>query len=50
MGFLDRKYEELNPLNFGYHECPGGHTGYGMRKYYLIHYVISGCGVSSAES
>ena len=42
--FLDRGYTELNPLNYGYHECPPSHVGYGMRNYYMIHYVISGHG------
>ena len=47
--FLDRNYTELNPLNYGYHECPPHHTGYGMRNYFMIHYVESGSGTLKKE-
>jgi AraC-like DNA-binding protein len=42
--FFDRRYQDLNPINFGYQRCDGGHTGRGMRNYYMIHYVENGTG------
>lgn len=44
-GFFDRQYQDLNPINFGYQRCDGGHTGRGMRNYYMIHYVENGTGI-----
>lgn len=35
---------DLAPVCLGYHKCPRGHTGPGMRPYHLVHYVESGCG------
>ena len=43
--FLDRSFSDLNPKNFGYERCLGGHTGYGMRDYYMIHFVERGRGI-----
>ncbi len=43
-GFLDRGYTELNPINCGYEACTGGHLGFGLRSYYMIHYIESGTG------
>ena len=39
-GFVD-----VAPVCLGYHECPAGHIGPGMRPYHLVHYVESGCGI-----
>ena len=44
IGFLDRKYTDLNPCTCGYENCAPSHTAYGMRDYHLIHYVESGSG------
>ena len=50
IGFLDRGYTELSPVNSGYERCVGLHTGYGRRSYYMIHYVIKGSGKLYSES
>ena len=42
--FGQHRYEDLNPLNCGYHVCPAGHSAKGMRPFYMIHYVEEGCG------
>ena len=39
-GFVD-----VAPVCLGYHECPAGHIGPGMRPYHLVHFVESGCGI-----
>ena len=46
---LDRGYEELNPVSCGAHRCPPEHTAYGLRDYYLIHYVESGTGTLTSR-
>lgn len=41
----DEKYTGLNPVTFGYHSCPKSHSfGPAVRTYWLIHFVVSGCG------
>ncbi len=42
--FGQHRFEDLNPLNCGYHICPPGHIAKGMRPFYMIHYVEEGCG------
>ncbi|MCI8388054.1 MAG: AraC family transcriptional regulator [Clostridiales bacterium] len=43
--FDDKKYCDLNPVLFGWHDCTPGHAyGPHIRDCYLIHYVISGKG------
>lgn len=44
MGFIDRGYTDLRPINCGYEKCLPHHIGRGNRDYYMIHYVESGCG------
>lgn len=44
MGFIDRGYTELHPINCGYEKCLPSHTGLGSRNYYMIHYIENGCG------
>ncbi len=35
----------VNPVQFGYEDCERGHSfGPAVRTFYLIHYVVSGCG------
>ncbi len=42
---LNKAYNDINPLIFGWENCDPGHSfGPASREYYLIHYVISGCG------
>lgn len=41
----DKGYKGLNPIQFGYHDCPPSHAfGPAMRTYWLIHFVVSGWG------
>ena len=42
--FGQQHFEDLNPLNCGYHACPPGHVARGLRPFYMIHYVEEGCG------
>lgn len=46
---LNREYGELNPVCCGTHRCPPEHTAYGLRDYYLIHYVESGTGMLASH-
>ena len=46
---LDRGFGELNPVCCGSHRCPPEHTAYGLRDYYLIHYVESGTGTLTSR-
>ena len=40
----------LSVKNVGYQQCPPGYRwGAGMRDHYLLHYVVSGCGVYTVE-
>ncbi len=50
VGLLDRGYTDLQPVTCGYEACLAGHTAYGLREYYLIHYVERGRGVLYTES
>lgn len=41
----DEKYSGLNPVVFGYEQCAPSHSyGPAVRTYWLIHFVVSGCG------
>lgn len=43
--FLNLHLEDLNPLFYGHHNCPAGHSfGPTIRNYTLIHYVNKGKG------
>ena len=43
---IDNKYSDLNPVYFGYENCEKKHSfGPAIRTYWLIHYIISGCGI-----
>ena len=45
IALINRHYREINPLDFGEQECAPGHTyGPAIRRYTLIHFVISGKG------
>ena len=42
---LNRSFPGLNPITYGDERCEPGHAyGYASREYYLIHYIMSGCG------
>lgn len=46
----NRNLQDLNPLIAGHHRCDPGHSfGPAVRKYTLIHYVISGTGTLYAR-
>lgn len=39
------RWHTVAPINYGYQECPPGHTfGPAIREYYLLHYIFSGNG------
>ncbi len=44
ISLINKEYRELNPLSCGMHACHAGHCAYGMRTYYMIHYVNEGKG------
>lgn len=42
----DEGYSGLNPVQFGYENCEKSHHfGPAVRTYWLIHFVVSGCGI-----
>ena len=42
----DNAYCDINPVQFGYEDCePGHYFGPAVRTHWLIHYVVSGCGI-----
>ncbi len=42
---LNRGFPGLNPISYGEERCSPGHSyGYASREYYLIHYIVEGCG------
>ena len=42
----NNEYSDLNPILFGYQNCPKKHFfGPAIRTHWLIHYVVSGCGI-----
>lgn len=47
---IDKGYSGINPLLFGEESCEPSH-GYGpaIREYWLLHFVVSGCGVFKDE-
>lgn len=46
ISLLNKEYKEINPLICGWEDCGKGHAfGPASREYYLIHYIISGCGI-----
>lgn len=42
----NKGYKDLNPVIFGYEDCKAEHSyGPAIRSYWLIHFVVSGCGI-----
>lgn len=47
---MDNGYGGLNPVLFGYENCDKSHFfGPAVRKYWLIHYVVSGFGIFNID-
>ena len=46
----NKHFQTVNPRACGMEECAPGHTWRGIRDYYLIHYVSSGCGIFRTEN
>jgi len=47
---INRHFGDLNPIVHGSEECASGHTyGPAVRKYTLIHYVLSGSGTYTVD-
>lgn len=43
---VDCGYNGLNPMQFGYQHCEKAHSfGPAVRSHWLLHYVVSGCGI-----
>ncbi len=43
---LNRAFKDVNPMSCGWQTCEKGHSfGPASREYFLIHYIISGCGI-----
>ena len=46
----NRKFEDINPLFCGTEACEPSHKyGPAVRRYYLLHYVLSGEGVFEGQ-
>lgn len=43
---INQGYDGLNPMQFGYEYCEPSHSfGPAVRDHWLLHYVVSGCGI-----
>lgn len=48
---INKNFNDINPLSMGHEKCAPRHSyGPATREYYLIHYVVSGCGTFFAEN
>lgn len=47
---INKNYQDINPVIFGYETCEGSHSyGPAVRTYWLLHFVVSGKGVFHME-
>lgn len=43
---IESGFSDINPMQFGYENCKSAHFyGPAVRTHWLIHYVVSGCGI-----
>ena len=50
VSLINYHYNGINPIVFGYENCKSSHSyGPAVRPYWLIHYVVSGCGTFVTE-
>ncbi len=48
---INKRFSDINPLSMGAEKCAPNHSyGPATREYYLIHYVVSGCGKFFAQN
>lgn len=47
---INENYAGINPMQFGYEDCAPSHAfGPAVRPHWLLHYVVSGCGIFRRE-
>lgn len=47
---INAQYDGLNPVQLGYEKCQSRHSyGPAVRTHWLLHYVVSGCGIFLKE-
>ena len=47
---INEDYPGINPSSFGYQDCTASHSyGPAVRTHWLLHYVVSGCGIFRRE-
>ncbi len=47
---INEDYPGINPVSFGYQNCTASHSyGPAVRTHWLLHYVVSGCGIFRRE-
>lgn len=47
---INENYSGINPMQFGYEDCAPSHAfGPAVRSHWLLHYVVSGCGIFRRE-
>ena len=43
---IDGNFSDINPMQFGYQACKPKHSyGPAVRTHWLVHYIVSGCGI-----
>lgn len=48
---IESGFSDINPMQFGYENCVSNHFfGPAVRTHWLIHYVVSGCGIFKIDN